>query len=106
MRGSAEQSVGDVGWDGSELVAVRLHLPSKVTFHNSPSKTIERGNIIVWEQLLTERQKGAPLEIVARMETQSILVRTLALFGAMGVLVVITFIAVIWFVRSRKPLSP
>jgi hypothetical protein len=31
MRGSAEQSVGDVGWDGSELVAVRLHLPSKVT---------------------------------------------------------------------------
>jgi hypothetical protein len=102
MRGSADQSVGDVGWDGSELIAVRLHLPSKVTFHNSPSKTIERGNIIVWEQPLSERQKGAPLEIVARMETQSILVRTLALFGAMGVLVVITFIAVIWFVRSRR----
>jgi hypothetical protein len=36
------------------------------------------------------------------METQSILFRTLALFGAMGVLVVITFIAAIWFVRSRK----
>jgi hypothetical protein len=102
MRGSADQSVGDVGWDGSELIAVRLHLPSKVTFHNSPSKTIERGNIIVWEQPLSERQKGAPLEIVARMETQSILVRTLGLFGAMGVLVVITFIAVIWFVRSRR----
>jgi hypothetical protein len=102
MRGSADQSVGDVGWDGSELIAVRLHLPSKVTFHNSPSKTIERGNIIVWEQLLSDRQKGAPIEIVARMETQSILVRTLALFGAMGVLVVITFIAVIWFVRSRR----
>ena len=101
MRGSAGQTVGDVGWDGSELVAVRLHLPSKVTFHNSPSKTIERGNIIVWEQALTDRQHGAPLEIVARMETQSILVRTLALFGAMGVLVVLTFIAVIWFVRSR-----
>jgi hypothetical protein len=102
LQGSAGQSVGNVGWDGSELVAVRLHLPSKVTFHNSPSKTIERGNIIVWEQALTERQKGAPLEIVARMETQSILFRTLALFGAMGVLVVITFIAAIWFVKSRK----
>jgi hypothetical protein len=102
MRGAANQSVGNVGWDGNELVAVRLHLPSKVTWHNAPSKRVERGNIIVWEQLLTERQKGTPVEIVARMETQSILVRTLALFAAMGVLVVITFIAVIWFVRSRK----
>ena len=100
-------SAGDLskqaGWNGGELVAVRLHLPSKVTFHNSPSKKVERGNIVVWEQLLTERQKGTPLEIEARMETQSILVRTLALFGAMAVLVVITFIAVIWYVRSRKP---
>ena len=103
MRASAAQRVGDVGWDGSELIAVRLHLPSKVTFHNSPTKRIERGNIIVWEQLLTERQKGTPLEIVARMETQSILVRTLALFAGMAVLVVLTFVAVIWFVRSRKP---
>ena len=103
MRAASNQSVGNVGWDGSELVAVRLHLPSKVTFHNSPSKTIERGNIIVWEQLLTERQKGTPLEIEARMETQSILARTLALFAAMGVLVVLTFIGAIWFVRSRKP---
>jgi hypothetical protein len=100
---SVNQNVGNVGWDGDELVAVRLHLPSKVTFHNSPSKKVERGNIIVWEQLLTDRQKGTPLEIVARMETQSILARTLALFAAMGVLVVLTFIAAIWFVKSRKP---
>jgi len=107
MRASDGQSAEDVskqaGWHGNELIAVRLHLPSKVTFHNSPSKTIERGNIIVWEQPLTERQKGTPLEIVARMEIQSILFRTLALFGAMGVLVVITFIAVIWFVKTRNP---
>jgi hypothetical protein len=61
---------------------------------------------VVWEQLLSERQKSVPLEIVARMETQSILFRTLALFGAMGVLVVITFIAAIWYVKSRKPSSP
>ena len=100
---AANQSVGNVGWDGTELIAVRLHLPSKVTFHDSPSKKVERGNIVVWEQNLAERQKGAPLEITARMETQSILFRTLALFGAMGVLVVITFIAAIWFVRSRNP---
>ena len=100
---AANQSVGNVGWDGTELIAVRLHLPSKVTFHDSPSKKIERGNIVVWEQNLAERQKGAPLEITARMETRSILFRTLALFGAMGVLVVITFIAAIWYVRSRNP---
>jgi hypothetical protein len=103
LGAAAAHRVGNVGWDGTELIAVRLHLPSKVTFHNSPSKTIERGNIIVWEQNLADRQKGAPIEVVARMETQSILFRTLALFGAMGVLVVLTFIAVIWFVRSREP---
>ena len=100
---AANQSVGSVGWDGTELIAVRLHLPSKVTYHDAPSKRTERGNIVVWEQNLAERQKGAPLEITVRMETQSILFRTLTLFGAMGVLVVLTFIAAIWFVRSRKP---
>ena len=105
MRAAAGQPVANVGWDGSELVAVRIHLPSKITWHNAPSKTVERGNIVVWEQLLSERQKGTPLEIVARMETQSILVRTLALFAAMGVLVIATFIAAIWFVKSRTPSS-
>ena len=106
LRAAAGQAVGNVGWDGSELVAVRLHLPSKVIFHNSPSRTIERGNIIVWEQPLVDRQKGTPLEIRTTMENQSILFRTLALFAAMGVLVVLTFIAAIWYVKSRKPSSP
>ena len=105
MGAAVGEGVGNVGWDGSELVAVRLHLPSKVTFHNSPARTIERGNIIVWEQPLAERLKGAPLEVQARMDKQSILFRTLALFGAMGVLVVLTFIAAIWFVRSRQPVA-
>ena len=105
MQASAAREVGNVGWDGDELIAVRLHLPSKVTFHNSPSRRIERGNIIVWEQPLSERIKGTPLEVEARMEKESILFRTLALFGAMGVLVVFTFIGAIWFVKSRKPAS-
>ncbi len=100
---AADQAVGSVGWDGSELVAVRLHLPSVVLFHNSPSRTTERGNIVVWEQPLAERQKGVPLEIQASMQNQSILFRTLALFGAMGVLVVLTFVAAIWYVKTRKP---
>ena len=63
MQAAAGQDVGNVGWDGDELVAVRLHLPSKVTFHNSPSRKVERGNIVVWEQPLAERLKGTPLEV-------------------------------------------
>jgi hypothetical protein len=102
---AAGKNVGNVGWDGSELVAVRLHLPSVIKFHNSPTRKTERGNIVVWEQPLAERLKGVPLEVQATMENQSILFRTLALFGAMGVMVVLTFIAAIWYVKSRKPAS-
>jgi len=106
MHAAAGKEVGNVGWGGDELIGVRLHLPSKITDHNAPSRRIERGNILVWEQLLRERIKGTPLDVQARMEKESILFRTLALFGAMAVLVVFTFIAAIWFVRSRKPASP
>ena len=97
--------VGDVGWDGDELVAVRVHLPSVITEHNAPSRKVERGNIVVWEQPLTERLKSVPLTIEARMQKESILFRTLALFAGMGVLVVLTFVGFIWFVRSR-PATP
>lgn len=102
MGEAAGQDPGPAGWESDELVAVRLHLPSRVEFHDSPSRTIERGNIIAWEQLLSERRKGAPLEITARMETESILFRTLALFAGMGVLVALTFAGFIWFVKTRK----
>ena len=102
MQASAAREVGNVGWDGDELIAVRLHLPSRVTDNNSPTP-VARGNILVWEQPLKERLKGTPLEVEARMEKESILFRTLALFGAMGVLVVFTFIGAIWFVKTRKP---
>jgi hypothetical protein len=103
MQSAAGEDVGNVGWAGDELVAVRLHLPSVVDEHNSPSRTIERGNIIVWEQPLTDRLKGVPLTIEARMEKESILFRTLALFAAMSVLVVLTFAGFIWFVKTRRP---
>jgi hypothetical protein len=102
VQAAAGQDAGNVGWEGTELVAIRVHLPSKVEFHNSPSKTIERGNIIVWEQALVERQKSVPMELSVRMETESILFRTMALFGAMMAAVAVTFAAAIWFVKSRK----
>src|SRR5712691_3875080 len=72
--------VGEVGWTGNELVAFRVHLPSKINFHNSPNE-IERGNILAWEQTLRDRLAGSPLHMEARMETQSILYRTLWLFA-------------------------
>lgn len=103
MGDAAALDPGDPGWDGDELVAVRVHLPSRVDYHNSPARRIERGNIIVWEQLLTERLQGVPLTIEARIEKESILFRTLALFGAMAVLAALTFAGFIWFVKTRKP---
>jgi hypothetical protein len=97
------KAVGDVGWTGRERVAFKLHLPSRVTFHNAPSGSIERGNIIVWEQPLADRMKGVPVDIQARMEPQSILFRTLSLFGLMILLVAATFAGFIWMLRRRKP---
>jgi len=102
LQAAAGKDVGNVGWQGSELVAIRVHLPSKVEFHNSPSRTIQRGNIIVWEQPLAERQQGTPLELTVRMESESILFRTLTLFGVMMAAVAVTFASAIWYVKTRK----
>lgn len=103
---AAGRNVGDVGWRGQELVAFRLHLPSRVLFHNSPSRTIQRGNIIAWEQPLTERQRGVPIDIEVRMASASILANTLLLFGGMMVLVAMTFVAFIWFIKRRGTSEP
>lgn len=97
---AAGHPVGNVGWTGGEMVAFRLHLPSKINFHNSGTD-IRRGNILVWEQPLSDRLHGAPLTLEARMQTQSILYRTLWLFGATFVAVVLAFVAVIWWVLRR-----
>ena len=102
VQDSAGKEVGNIGWEDNELVAIRVHLPSKVEFHNSPARTIERGNIIVWEQPLAQRQKGTPLELTVRMQTESILFRTLTLFGMIMMAAALTFAAAIWFVKSRK----
>lgn len=97
----AAAGVGDVGWDGSELVAFRMHLPSRITYHNAPSHRTERGNILEWEQTLADRLRGTPVEIEVQMETQSILARTLLLFGTTIVAAFATLAAVIWWVARR-----
>ena len=92
---------GNVGWTGEEIVAFRLHLPSKIRYHNSRREI--RGNILDWEQPLTDRLRGTPLQLDARMDPQSILYRTLWLFASTFVAVAITFVLVIWWVRGRAP---
>lgn len=95
------RDVGNVGWNGSEVVAFRLHLPARIRYHNAPSRRVERGNILEWEQSLTDRLKGEPILIEARMDQQSILYSTLLLFGSMAALVAVTFAAILWWVMKR-----
>lgn len=91
-----------VGWDGSELVAFRLHLPSRVLYHNArhidtnETLGIERGNIIRWEQHLADRLDGTPVEIEVRMESRSILYRTLWLFAGTFAAAVALLAILIW----------
>lgn len=95
------------GWDGSEIVAFRLHLPSKILHHtareletNQPSQA-SRGNILAWEQQLADRLDGQPVNIVVEMESQSILYRTLWLFGAAFTAAVIVLALLIWWTMRR-----
>ena len=53
-----------------------------IDYHNAGADNQKRGNILVWEQPLTDRLRGEPLVLDARMRTQSILSSTLWLFGA------------------------
>ena len=85
----------------TELVAFRMHLPSRITYHNAPSHRTERGNILEWEQTLADRLRGTPIDIDVQMETQSILARTLLLFGTTIVAAFVTLAVVIWWVARR-----
>jgi hypothetical protein len=97
---AVHKSVGTVGWTGRELVAFRLHVPSLVDYHDGAGN-LKRGNILVWEQTLGERLRGAPMVFDAQVRTQSILYGALGLFGATLVAVALMFGIVIWWVRRK-----
>ena len=99
---AAAKAVGDVGWNGNELVAFRMHIPSVIAFHNAPSKKVQRGNILEWEQPLAERLKGVPIDVEVNMEPDSILYTTLLLFGSTIVLAAVVFGVVIWRVAQAR----
>jgi hypothetical protein len=95
------------GWTGGELVAFRLHLPSRIVYHNArdletnePSD-IARGNILSWEQHLTDRLDGRPITIEVRMDRQSILYRTLWLFAGAFAAAVFVIVALIWWAMRK-----
>lgn len=106
----------NAGWDGTELVSFKLHLPSRVDWHNvrdidtNETRSVERGNILTWEQRLSDRLSGKPVELVVKMETGSILYRTLSLFAASFGAAILLLVGVIWMVirrgRRSTPLTP
>ena len=112
-------SMPNVGWTGTELVAFRLHLPSRIEYQNSRTldtdrpRGASRGNILTWEQHLADRldnkpiawEAGVPGVMSVRMDSQSILYRTLWLFGLAFAAAVAVLALLIWLTmrRGRDP---
>jgi len=95
-----EVAKGRIGWDGTEVVAFRLHLPSEILFENSPEDVL-RGNILEWDQALDARLHSEPLDVRVQMAPESILYTTLLLFGSTIVAAAAAFAAVLWWVARR-----
>jgi hypothetical protein len=97
----------NVGWTGQELVAFRIHLPSRITWHSArdldtnEASDIQRGNILAWEQQLTDRLDGRPIAIEVRMENQSILYRTLWLFAGAFAAAVLLIGVFVWLTMRK-----
>jgi hypothetical protein len=90
----------DPAWTGNELIAFRMHVPSEVLFENATTD-VQRGNIVAWEQRLSERLTGAPLALRVEMAPESILYSTLILFGATILAAAMVFAAAIWWIVRR-----
>jgi hypothetical protein len=104
-------TLSNVGWQGNELVAFRLHLPSRIRYHNSRDLhtnqplSPSRGNILTWEQMLTDRLDDGPIGYAndhtpgvmeVRMDRESILYRTLWLFASAFIAAVVLLAFMIW----------
>jgi hypothetical protein len=104
------------GLTGDEIVAFRLHIPARIRFQNSrylekdESRPAARGNIVTWEQRLRERLLAKPIAYAedrtpdvmeVRMDRQSILYRTLWLFGIAFVAAMLVIAGLIWLTMRR-----
>jgi hypothetical protein len=103
-------------WRGDEIVAFRLHLPARIRFQNSryldggQSRPTSRGNILTWEQRLQQRLEGRPIAYAedrtpdvmeVRMDRESILYRTLWLFGIAFGAALLVLAGLIWLTMRR-----
>ena len=93
------RTVSNVGWDGTETVALRMHIPSEILFHNADG--VQRGNILEWDQPLAARLEGEALDLQVNMEPRSILYSTLLLFGGTILAAAATFAIVIWLIARK-----
>jgi hypothetical protein len=93
--------------DRDGLVAVRLHLPSKVYSHRHAADGVERGNILGWRQDTAAALEGGRLDFGATMDARSILSSTVMLFAGAVVLAVVLLSAALWAVvrQGRKDLG-
>lgn len=104
------------GWRGDELIAFRLHLPARIRFHNSRDfrtgavRDVGRGNILTWEQTLRDRLDGKPIAwsgdhrpgvMEAHTDRESILYRTLWLFGIAFAAAIAVLAGLIWLTVRR-----
>ena len=104
--GKPVAEAGTRKWIGDELVAFRMHLPSEVVYHNAPSGRIERGNILEWEQPISARLTGMPLDIEVQLEPTSILTQTLILFGSTAAAALAALGAIVWWISRKGKESP
>lgn len=121
----ASAALGLAGLTGDEIVAFRVHLPARIRFQNSrylnkdESRPAARGNIVTWEQRLADRLQGQPIAYAedkkpdvmeVRMDRESILYRTLWLFGIAFAAALIVLAGLIWMTMrhgsNQDPASP
>jgi hypothetical protein len=113
---AAADGLAGTGLTGDEIVAFRLHLPARIRFHNShhldraESRPPARGNILTWDQRLKQRLEGKPIAYAedktpdvmeVRMDRQSILYRTLWLFGLAFLAALLAIAGLIWMTMRR-----
>ena len=90
-----------------EIMAFRLHLPSRIRRHNARRlednevADIERGNILSWEQTLADRRAGKPVAIEVVMDAESILYNTLWIFAGTIAAAVMTLAGAVWLMKRR-----
>ena len=109
-------ALAKAGLSGDEIIAFRLHLPARIRFQNShyldrpESRPASRGNILTWEQRLRHRLEGQPIAYASdrtsdvmevRMDRESILYRTLWLFGLAFLAALLVIAGLIWLTVRR-----